>query len=98
MKQVIFGKNFKKSMKNVRSYPEYKEKELDDALKTLASGGKLPENMRDHDMVKQSREELQGCRVFHLRPNLVVVYKMDKAVKTAKLPCLKAAGVIVKEH
>ena len=78
MKQVIFGKNFKKSMKNVRSYPEYKEKELDDALKTLASGGKLPENMRDHDMVKQSREELQGCRVFHLRPNLVVVYKMDK--------------------
>ena len=78
MKQVIFGKNFKKSMKDVRSYKEYREEELNAALQTLASGGKLPENMRDHEMAKQSREELIGCRVFHLRPNLAVVYKMDK--------------------
>ena len=76
MKQIVFGKNFKKSMKDVRSYQNYKKDELDAALRTLAEGGKLPVNMHDHEMVKQSREELRGTRVFHLRPDLAVVYKM----------------------
>ena len=78
MKTVTFGNNFKKSMKKVRSYNNYKQKELDDALRILAEGGKLPENMHDHDMVKQSREELRGTRVFHLRPDIAVVYKNNK--------------------
>ena len=77
MRQVVFGKNFKKSMKDVRSYKSYKKEELDAALKILAEGGKLPQNMRDHEMVKQSREELRGTRVFHLRPDLAVVYKIS---------------------
>ena len=77
MKQIVFGNNFKRSMKNVRSYKGYKQNELDAALRTLAEGGKLPENMRDHDMVKQSREELRGTRVFHLRPDIAVVYKLS---------------------
>ena len=78
MRQVVFGKNFKKSMKDVRSYKNYKKEELDAALKILAEGGKLPQNMKDHEMVKQSREELRGTRVFHLRPDLAVVYKLTK--------------------
>ena len=78
MKTVTFGNNFKKSMKKVRSYNNYKQKELDDALRILAEGGKLPENMHDHEMVKQSREELRGTRVFHLRPDIAVVYKNSK--------------------
>ena len=76
MKTVTFSPKFKKSMKDVRSYKNYKENELKAALDILANGGKLPENMHDHDMAKQSREELRGARVFHLRPNLIVVYKM----------------------
>lgn len=77
MREVIFTKNFKKSMKDVRSYPGYKVNELEAALATLANGEKLPENMRDHAMVKHSEGYLQGARAFHLRPNIVVVYKMD---------------------
>lgn len=76
MRTVNFSSKFKKSMKDVRSYPSYKQKELDDALTILANGGSLPEKMRDHPAVKQSREELQGTRIFHLRPDIAVVYKL----------------------
>lgn len=77
MRKIIFTKNFKKAMKDVRSYPSYKEKELEFALTTLANGGNLPELMRDHAMVKCSGGYLNGARAFHLRANLVVVYRMD---------------------
>ena len=77
MRTIEFSNNFKKSMKTVRSYDNYKQKELDDALNKLANGEPLPERMRDHAMVKQSRPELQGTRVFHLRPDLAVVYKIS---------------------
>ena len=80
MRTVVFSPKFKKSMKDVRSYKNYKADELDAALKTLAKGEKLPERMFDHDMAKQSRSELQGARAFHLRPNLVVVYKLHDDV------------------
>lgn len=80
MRTIVFTKTFKKSMKDVRSYPAYKEKELDDALKTLANGGSLPTRMEDHPMVKHSAGYLNGARVFHLRPNLVVVYRMTDEV------------------
>ena len=63
-------------MKDVRSYKNYKESELNDALLKLAQGNKLPDNMYDHAMVKHSEGALRGARAFHLRPNLVVIYKM----------------------
>ena len=77
MRKVTFTKNFQKSMKDVRSYKAYKVEELEAALATLANGGKLPDNMRDHAMAKHSPGYLNGARAFHLRPNLVVVYKMN---------------------
>ena len=79
MRTVVFTKNFKKAMKDVRSYPAYKEKELEAALQTLANGESLPGGMKDHAMVKNSPGYLNGARVFHLRPNLVVVYRMTDA-------------------
>lgn len=80
MKTIVFSPKFKKSMKDVRSYKTYRQEELDAALKTLATGGTLPERMKDHGMVKQSRSELQGARVFHLRPDIAVVYRMDETM------------------
>ena len=76
MRKVIFTKNFQRSMKDVRSYKAYKAEELESALATIANGNKLPENMRDHAMAKHSPGYLSGARAFHLRPNLVVVYRM----------------------
>lgn len=76
MRTINFSSKFKKSMKDVRSYQSYKQQELDAALRILADGGTLPEKMRDHAVAKQSREELRGTRIFHLRPDIAVVYKL----------------------
>ena len=76
MKRIDFSKSFKKDMKDVRNYPEFKMSELEDTLTIIASGEKLPEKYRDHNMAPQSRSELQGKRAYHLRPNLVVIYEV----------------------
>lgn len=74
MRQIKFSKNYKDSMKDVRRYPEYKESELKPLLTKLANGEALDPEFRDHPMASNS--SLKGIRGFHLRGNLVILYRL----------------------
>ena len=74
MRQVIFSRRYKDSMKDVRRYPEYKEEELKPLIKKLANGEALDPSYRDHPMASNS--SLKGINGFHLRGNLVVLYRL----------------------
>lgn len=74
MKTIIFSTKYKKSMKDVRKYPEYNSKELEDILVQLAEGKKIDARYRDHAMASNSA--LKGIRGFHLRGNLVILYRI----------------------
>ena len=75
MKNVIFTGKYKNSMKDVRKYPEYNAKELEELINKLANGEKLDDKYRDHAMSTSS--SLKGVRGFHLRGNLVILYRMS---------------------
>ena len=49
-------------------------KQFTDALDILARGEELPSNYADHKMSKSSRPEYMGCRDFHLKSNICVIY------------------------
>ena len=74
MKTIIFTTKYKKSMKDVKKYPEYNAKELEEILNVLADGKKLDPKYQDHAMAANSA--LKGIRGFHLRGNLVVLYRL----------------------
>lgn len=74
MRKVKFSKNYKDSMKDVRHYPEYNADLLEELLVKISNGEKLPEEFRDHPMASNS--SLKGIRGFHLRGNLVVLYRL----------------------
>lgn len=49
--------------------------ELDKLINKIANGVPLEQRYKDHDLVKHSPKEYQGCRDFHYRPNICVIYK-----------------------
>lgn len=74
MRTIKISKNYKDSMKDVKRYSDYDAKELEQLILMLANGEKLPEGNRDHPMASNS--SLKGIRGFHLRGNLVVLYRL----------------------
>lgn len=74
MRTIKISKNYKNSMKDVKRYNDYDAEELEKLLLMLANGEKLPEGNRDHAMASNS--SMKNIRGFHLRGNLVVLYRM----------------------
>ena len=79
MKTIDYTKSFEKNLKTVKQYKGYKEKKLKDYISTLANGLKLPDAARDHSLSKASPKNLQGCRNFHLAPNICVIYEISES-------------------
>jgi mRNA interferase YafQ len=77
MKKIEISPRFKKDLKTVGKYNNFKDKKLSDYVNTLSDGKELPTNARDHKMSKHSPQEYQGTRNFHLAPDICVIYRMD---------------------
>jgi mRNA interferase YafQ len=54
---------------------------LDDTIKMLANGEALPERFRDHAL----QGERKGYRDCHVRPDWVLIYRIDNDVLTLLL-------------
>jgi mRNA interferase YafQ len=54
---------------------------LDDTIKVLANGEALPERFRDHAL----QGERKGYRDCHVRPDWVLIYRIDNDVLTLLL-------------
>ncbi len=78
MKDIYFKRSFNSQLKDVKKYPEFNQKQLDEYILMLQRGEKLPEKTRDHKLAAHSRSEYQGCRDFHLTPDIVVIYRLNK--------------------
>ena len=77
MRKIEISPRFKKDLKTVAKYPNFKKAKLADYVNMLANGDDLPANARDHKMSKHSPQEYQGTKNFHVAPDICVIYKMD---------------------
>ena len=77
MRKIELSPRFKKDLKLVGKYPNFKKYKLSDYINMVAAGESLPDNARDHKMSKHSPQEYQGTRNFHIAPDICVIYRMD---------------------
>ena len=77
MKRIEMSPRFKKDLKTVSKYKNFREDRLSDYVNALSDGNELPTNARDHKMSKHSPQEYQGTRNFHVAPDICVIYRMD---------------------
>ena len=59
---------------------------MDRLILNICKGIPLDAKYRDHDLAKHSPKEYQGCREFHYKPNICVIYKRtDDLVKLLRI-------------
>ena len=80
MRKVIPTPTFNKDLKPLRKHTRQKElfNNLETYVNLLISGQQLPPKSKNHPLAKHSPREYQGCWDFHVLPDIVVVYRMDK--------------------
>ncbi len=73
MRLVYYSSRFKKSLKKVLGSGKFNKQEIQDVIKILASREKLHESYKDHAL----SGDLIGHRECHIRPNLLLVYRIE---------------------
>ena len=76
MRSIESSGKFKKSMKKVRDYRNFKKNKYDEVIDCLVNNKSLARIYDDHPAAKHS-EEFKGMRILHLAPNLCMIYKID---------------------
>ena len=76
MRSIESSGKFKKSMKKVRDYRNFKKNKYDEVIDCLVNNKPLARIYDDHPAAKHS-EEFKGMRILHLAPNLCMIYKID---------------------
>ena len=82
MRDILYTNAFKKDLKLVKSYREFKPDRLKEYITLIAEGNNLPENAKNHKLSKSSPEKYRGLYDFHVAPDICVVYKLDKDTLT----------------
>ena len=73
MYEIFRTTSFKKDYKKLSS----REKDLlKTVIKTLAKGGKLDEEPKDHKLIGN----YLGCRECHVQPDLLLIYRVDNGI------------------
>lgn len=76
MRTIDYSPTAKKEIKKLRGNPKFDQKLFVQLLNMIAAGEPIPPQYNDHKMSKTSRPEYMGCRDFHLKGNLCVVYNL----------------------
>lgn len=74
MKKTIYTKQFKKDYSKLVKSGRYKIEKLDNVIKKLAFGEKLPQNFYEHGL----SGEWDGCRDCHIEGDWVLIYEITK--------------------
>lgn len=69
-------KRFKHDFKKVAKQPFYDEKLFEYVIGELLAQRPLDESFRDHELVGSHRK-IKGCRECHIKPDWLLVYKVD---------------------
>lgn len=75
MREILYTNTFKKDMKKVKSYSNFKADKLKFFVDKLVNGEPLPKNADNHKMASNSH--FKDFYNFHLAPDIVVLYKID---------------------
>jgi mRNA interferase YafQ len=75
MKEILYTNSFKKDLKKVQKYPNFKADKLKFFVNKLANNEELPETARNHKMASNSH--FKGLCNFHVAPDIAVLYKID---------------------
>ena len=76
MKMIKYTSQFKKDFKKVCQYPQFNQETLDKYVKIIQSGGKLPEESRDHPLSKASPKHYKGLRDCHISSDICLIYEL----------------------
>jgi len=76
MYQKSFTKRFKKSTRKIIRSGNIKREHLESLIDLLASGKNIDPKYRDHALVG----DFLGYRECHLKPNVLLVYKIEKKI------------------
>lgn len=74
MFSLKYSSRFKKDLKSYR-HQEGLLIELEKVLDILVDGGVLPQKNNNHPLVG----EFQGCFECHIKPDVLLIYKIEKA-------------------
>lgn len=74
MYYIYHTKSFKKSLNNVLTSGKVKRKDIEIVVDMLSTGKKLPQKYHDHDL-QGGYSDYREC---HVKPDLLLVYKIDK--------------------
>ena len=80
MYQVAYTARFKKQRKRLKAR-KYDISLLDEVVRRLAAGERLPEKYHDHAL----QGKWNGCRDCHILPDWILIYKIDQGVLTLLL-------------
>ena len=74
MYYIYHTKSFKKSLNNFLTSGKIKRKDIETVVDILSTGKKLPQKHHDHGL----QGEYANYRECHIKPDLLLVYKIDK--------------------
>lgn len=72
---------FKRSIKRVKQFSQFKKEELARVLELLLAGEKLPASKKDHAL----HGELLGFRDCHVLNDIVLIYEVNEHLNTIEL-------------
>jgi addiction module RelE/StbE family toxin len=76
MRDILYTSTFKKDLKKVQKYSEFKSDKLKSFVNKLANGEALPESAKNHKMASNSH--FKGLFNFHVAPDIAVLYRIDE--------------------
>ena len=73
MMEISYTAKYKKDLKRVLK-SGVSVSEIDTVIRTIASSSKLPDKYRDHALTDD--KHFKNCRECHIRPNVLLVYRI----------------------
>lgn len=80
MRSLDYKKQFSKDLKKLEKQGKVDLKVLGKLFDNIANGVPLNQSYRDHPLVKTSPKHYQGCRDFHYKSNICVVYRITSTI------------------
>lgn len=80
MRSLDYKKQFSKDLSKLQKSGRVDLDELGKLIDQIASGIPLDKKYKDHALVKTSPKHYQGCRDFHYRANVCVIYRLTTDV------------------
>lgn len=75
MYEIVLTSAFKSCLKTIKKRKKDLDK-LTNIVNTIASGKKLDEKYRDHELTNS--KHFKNCRECHIEPDWLLVYKINK--------------------